>query len=124
MIGYFILLMSRRIVQGKMNTGNYTLGYFHFFPLARSYPNAFPCGFFFTTTAERSKKGAQDISNALLCKEEEDRRSTYNIYNWDKRTTKKFWKKYKYSPSLFPPPSPSPSKKIIIISFFFSFVIL
>lgn len=30
MIGYFILFMPRRIVQGKMNTGNYTLGYFHF----------------------------------------------------------------------------------------------
>ena len=46
MIGYFILFMSRRIVQGKMNTGNYTLGYFHFFPLARSYPNAFHADFF------------------------------------------------------------------------------
>ena len=37
---------------------------------------------------------------------------------------KRLLKKYKYPPSLFPPPSPSPSKKIIIISFFFSFVIL
>ena len=29
MIGYFMLCMPRWIVQNKMSTGNYTLGYFH-----------------------------------------------------------------------------------------------